>query len=145
MTFSLNRNGSLLNQRAIIQLGQLILHDQFTVHKVTKSLTAAHLHFTGHPLVLVECLRPGTYAVPLLDPVIKHHMCPRGAEIRSSSTPLSETTQQLDLNRSGEILIERHAFQGLTMQHETIVAPGPPRPPTHLIPDETVDGTDPVM
>mgnify|MGYP003315730416 CR=1 FL=1 len=141
----MNRNSSLFYQCSIIQLRQLVLHGQLSIYEVTKPLAATDFHFAGHPLITTEGLRLGTQAVPFIDPVIKDHMRPWSAEIRGGPAALFEATQELNLNRSGEILLEGHTFDSLPMKHQPIVPPSPSWPSTHLISYETIDGANLVM
>ena len=111
----------LINRRrvgvAIVELGLFVFEDGLAVDDVLDDAVAVDLDLDRDPLVAVVGLRLRVVAV-LGDQLASHHDVRAGrADVRRRSLVLAVATEELDLDRDGEVLVLSHALGRLAVDH----------------------------
>ena len=100
---------------------------------------AKHLCHHSHPLIPVIglCVQV-LIAVRSVESAVDHDVRARRANVAVRAIVGPIATEQLHLDRSGEVLIEAHAFGRLRMDHDSIISVSPIGTALYLLTDKPV-------
>ena len=140
----MNGNVALLERRSVVELDIVVFADDLAIGDVFELVTA-NFDFHGDPLIAMKGGAAGLDDVGLGEFPFPMELGAGGADIEGAAVAFAKATEELDFNRSGEVLVFFHGFGVLAVKHEAIVPVGPTGTAIDLLADEAVGGTDFIM